>query len=175
MSRLGRSQPFKPLITPGMGRVQMFNFNRLLSDSMLNSASRFTVVTRSVQYIRSLSDSIMNSVSRFATVTKGVIVDVSVSMMNSVSRLTSIERVFSGSRDISESMMNSVSRFATLFGQKIVIRELSVFIMNAASRFISILNQFFPKRAFRPTVSIENSSKPKLNVGNIDSKPIIKF
>lgn len=61
-------------------------YNLTFSDSVMNGASRFTVLGRKVSYHKSLTASIMNGASRLAVLSKGKIIFLTDSIMNGASR-----------------------------------------------------------------------------------------
>jgi hypothetical protein len=87
-------------------------FNRALSDSMMNAASRLATVIRTGQFTRALSDSILNAASRLATVARAFVFYRN--LTDNISVSASVTKLMSYSRSLSVLIMNGASRFVSL-------------------------------------------------------------
>jgi len=114
-------------------------YNRALSSAELlalytSTSPRLATVGKGL--FRTMSDSIMNSVSRFVSVTaiQSLTRRMADSVMNSASRLATVSKMYSTTRTISASIMNSASRLATVTSLRSIHAYLSDSIMNARGR-----------------------------------------
>lgn len=90
MSWTGAGSNSRNAVAIGIAEYRSQNYNRSLSDSITNGASRSVTISRLFNASRTLSDSIMNGASRLVTIVKGISRTLSDSIINGASRLVTV-------------------------------------------------------------------------------------